>query len=85
MSQGYIHACERAELLGLPIPSEEEWKETQRIETQGANNDDDEVIQVCNYIFHVLLLLRKTQLSAFVHFNAFASKHTHNELNIVTL
>ncbi|KAK1138046.1 hypothetical protein K0M31_002534 [Melipona bicolor] len=45
MSQGYIHACERAELLGLPIPSEEEWKETQRIETQNANNDDDEVIQ----------------------------------------
>lgn len=46
MSQGYIHACERAELLGLPIPSEEEWKETQRIEAENLNNDKDEVIEV---------------------------------------
>ncbi|XP_068965825.1 uncharacterized protein [Bombus flavifrons] len=45
MSQGYIHACERAELLGLPIPSEEEWKETQRIEAENINNDKDEVIE----------------------------------------
>lgn len=46
MSQDYIHACERAELLGLPIPSEEEWKETQRIEAEKINNDKDEVIEV---------------------------------------
>lgn len=46
MSQSYIHACERAELLGLPIPSEEEWKETQRIEAENINNDKDEVIEV---------------------------------------
>ncbi|XP_043250685.1 uncharacterized protein LOC122396399 [Colletes gigas] len=44
MSQAYIHACERAELLGLPIPSEEEWKETREAE-DNANDDDDEVIQ----------------------------------------
>ncbi|XP_043790645.1 uncharacterized protein LOC122713889 isoform X1 [Apis laboriosa] len=44
MSQAYIHACERAELLGLPIPSEEEWKETQKSE-ENVNNDDDEMIQ----------------------------------------
>ncbi|XP_017762857.1 PREDICTED: uncharacterized protein LOC108552709 [Eufriesea mexicana] len=41
MSQAYIHACERAELLGLPIPSEEEWKETQKIEAQEHTNNDD--------------------------------------------
>lgn len=45
MSQAYIHACERAELLGLPIPSEEEWKETQKSE-ENVNNDDDAMIQV---------------------------------------
>ncbi|XP_031828524.1 uncharacterized protein LOC116425230 [Nomia melanderi] len=45
MSQTYTHACERAELLGLPIPSEEEWKETQRIEDENrANDEDDEAI-----------------------------------------
>lgn len=45
MSQAYVHACERAELLGLPIPSEEEWKETQKSEDY-VNNDDDVMIQV---------------------------------------
>lgn len=40
MSQAYLHACERAELLGLPIPSEEEWKQTQRIEAENRVNDD---------------------------------------------
>ena len=44
MSQAYIHACERAELLGLPIPSEEEWNETERLETL-EGDDDDAVIQ----------------------------------------
>ncbi|XP_076289747.1 uncharacterized protein LOC143213609 [Lasioglossum baleicum] len=42
MSQAYMHACERAELLGLPIPSEEEWKETQRIEEENRANDEDD-------------------------------------------
>lgn len=45
MSQAYIHACERAELLGFPIPSEEEWKETQKSE-ENVDNDDDAMIQV---------------------------------------
>ncbi|KZC12740.1 Dolichyl pyrophosphate Man9GlcNAc2 alpha-1,3-glucosyltransferase [Dufourea novaeangliae] len=40
----YIHACERAELLGLPIPSEEEWKETQTIEKNRTNDDNDNTI-----------------------------------------
>ncbi|KAG7205138.1 hypothetical protein KM043_005507 [Ampulex compressa] len=40
MSQDYLHACERAELLGLPIPSEEEWKET--VQAQGENQQEDE-------------------------------------------
>ncbi|XP_012153770.1 uncharacterized protein LOC100880813 isoform X1 [Megachile rotundata] len=45
-THAYIHACERAELLGLPIPSEEEWKETQAETNSHVNdNDDDEVIQ----------------------------------------
>lgn len=43
MSQAYIYACERAELLGLPIPSEEEWRETNDLNN---DNDDDAVIQV---------------------------------------
>lgn len=41
MSQAYIHACERAELLGLAVPSEEEWKETQRVENENAADEDD--------------------------------------------
>ena len=60
MSQDYIHACERAELLGLPIPSEEEWKETQRIETQNANNDDDEVIQVIIHFIYFYITQNST-------------------------
>lgn len=48
MSETYTHACERAELLGLPIPSEEEWKEAQRIEDENRVNDEDDeaIIQV---------------------------------------
>ncbi|XP_054003236.1 uncharacterized protein LOC128889543 [Hylaeus anthracinus] len=46
MSQAYIHACERAELLGLPIPTEEEWKETECAEGEiRLDEDDDELIQ----------------------------------------
>ncbi|CAK9796498.1 hypothetical protein ANTPLA_LOCUS825 [Anthophora plagiata] len=45
MSQAYIHACERAELLGLPIPDEQEWKETQKTEEQNhAKDDQDEAV-----------------------------------------
>ncbi|XP_076750975.1 uncharacterized protein LOC143423483 [Xylocopa sonorina] len=40
MSQAYIHACERAELLGLPIPSEEEWNKIQRLEAEDHPNED---------------------------------------------
>lgn len=64
MSQDYIHACERAELLGLPIPSEEKWKETQRIETQDA--DDDEVIQVIiHFIYFYYVKLNLVHLYIF--------------------
>ncbi|CAK9832820.1 hypothetical protein ANTRET_LOCUS9601 [Anthophora retusa] len=42
MSQAYIHACERAELLGLPIPDEQEWKETQKTEEQNHAKDDQD-------------------------------------------
>nr|XP_033339675.1 uncharacterized protein LOC117228101 [Megalopta genalis] len=47
MSQAYLHACERAELLGLPIPNEEEWKESQKTEDENHANDgdDDKMIQ----------------------------------------
>ncbi|XP_076389219.1 uncharacterized protein LOC100880813 isoform X2 [Megachile rotundata] len=55
-THAYIHACERAELLGLPIPSEEEWKETQAETNSHVNdNDDDEVIQnVCGSLSTLL-------------------------------
>lgn len=48
MSEDYQHACERAELLGLPKPSEEEWKQTQaaQCENRENNDDDDGVLQV---------------------------------------
>ncbi|XP_078040174.1 uncharacterized protein LOC144471724 [Augochlora pura] len=48
MSQAYLHACERAELLGLPKPSEEEWKETQRIEDENRANDEDDDVVIQN-------------------------------------
>lgn len=52
MSQAYIHACERAELLGLAVPSEEEWKETQRVENENAADEDDNAaIQVITIMF----------------------------------
>ncbi|XP_014480068.1 PREDICTED: uncharacterized protein LOC106747228 [Dinoponera quadriceps] len=41
MSQDYQHACERAELLGLPRPTEEEWRKTQAAEGGNRNSDDD--------------------------------------------
>jgi len=39
--QDYQHACERAELLGLPKPSEEEWRQTQTTQNEDRCNDDD--------------------------------------------
>lgn len=48
MSEDYQHACERAELLGLPRPSEEEWRQSlaAESETRRADDDDDGAIQV---------------------------------------
>jgi len=40
--QDYQHACERAELLGLPKPSEEEWRRTMQSENRCTNDDDDD-------------------------------------------
>lgn len=45
-SQDYQHACERAELLGLPKPSEEEWKQTQAVQSETRDDDDDGALQV---------------------------------------
>ncbi|KAK2579704.1 hypothetical protein KPH14_011051 [Odynerus spinipes] len=43
MSEDYNYACERAELLGLPIPSLEEWTESQKAqEADHADHEDDD-------------------------------------------
>jgi len=49
MSEDYQHACERAELLGLPRPSEEEWRQSQAAQSENRrddNDDDDGALQV---------------------------------------
>lgn len=49
MSEDYQHACERAELLGLPKPSEEEWRQSQAAQSEVGHHDDDDddgVLQV---------------------------------------
>ncbi|XP_066602872.1 uncharacterized protein [Prorops nasuta] len=40
MSQDYAYACERAELLGLPAPTEEEWRAS--IESQKSDEPNPE-------------------------------------------
>lgn len=42
MSEDYQHACERAELLGLPKPSEEEWRQSQAAQSEVRHHDDDD-------------------------------------------
>ncbi|XP_012232881.1 uncharacterized protein [Linepithema humile] len=42
MSEDYQHACERAELLGLPKPSEEEWRQTLAAQSENRCDDDDD-------------------------------------------
>lgn len=42
MSEDYQHACERAELLGLPRPSEEEWRQSQAAQSENRRVDDDD-------------------------------------------
>ncbi|XP_024892391.1 uncharacterized protein LOC112467803 [Temnothorax curvispinosus] len=46
MSEDYQHACQRAELLGLPRPSEEEWRQSQaaQIENRRCDDDDDDAV-----------------------------------------
>ena len=48
MSEDYQHACERAELLGLPKPSEEEWRRSQTAQSENRRDvdDDDAALQV---------------------------------------
>ena len=49
MSEDYQHACERAELLGLPKPSEEEWRQSQAAQSENPRcnvDDDDAALQV---------------------------------------
>lgn len=42
MSEDYQHACERAELLGLPRPNEEEWRQAAQSENRRDDDDDDD-------------------------------------------
>lgn len=42
MSEDYQHACERAELLGLSKPTEEEWRQTQAAQKENRCDDDDD-------------------------------------------
>lgn len=42
MSEDYQHACERAELLGLSKPSEEEWRQSQAAQSENRHCDDDD-------------------------------------------
>lgn len=54
MSEDYQHACERAELLGLPRPTEEEWRQSQaaQSETRRCDDDDDDdgALQDLDYV-----------------------------------
>lgn len=58
MSQDYTHACERAELLGLSKPTEEEWRQTQTEQGEGGCDDDDGALQVnfarCAFLLFLL-------------------------------
>ncbi|CAL1678018.1 unnamed protein product [Lasius platythorax] len=51
MSEDYQHACERAELLGLSKPSEEEWRQTQA--AQNENRCDDDVDSALQDLDHM--------------------------------
>ncbi|XP_077270536.1 uncharacterized protein LOC143901818 isoform X2 [Temnothorax americanus] len=46
MSEDYQHACQRAELLGLPRPNEEEWRQSRaaQIENRRCDDDDDDAV-----------------------------------------
>lgn len=46
MSQDYLYACQRAELLGQPAPTEEEWAETQKNINTDQEDVDEAVAQV---------------------------------------
>ncbi|KYN42655.1 hypothetical protein ALC56_02990 [Trachymyrmex septentrionalis] len=52
MSEDYQHACERAELLGLPKPSEEEWRRSQTAQSENRRDvdDDDAALQELDYV-----------------------------------
>ncbi|XP_029166079.1 uncharacterized protein LOC114936896 [Nylanderia fulva] len=45
MSEDYEHACERAELLGLTKPTEEEWRQTQAAQKENRCDDEDGALQ----------------------------------------
>ncbi|XP_012526028.1 uncharacterized protein LOC105830891 [Monomorium pharaonis] len=49
MSEDYQHACERAELLGLPRPSEEEWRQSQSENRHPDDGDDDSALKDLDY------------------------------------
>ena len=49
-SQGYLYACQRAELLGLPTPTEAEWlaseERNREREAEEQSGHEDAVAQV---------------------------------------
>lgn len=53
MSEDYNYACERAELLGLPVPSLEEWTESQKAQEadRADHEDDDDAILQVHFVF----------------------------------
>lgn len=63
--QAYLYACQRAELLGLPTPTEAEWLASEEYarerEAQELDSHDDAVAQVTVYT-RLFFFFRKAQL-----------------------
>ena len=67
LSQGYAHACQRAELLGLKAPTEDEWlnsdERAREVEALEQEEHDDAIAQVIIFtnskffLFSIYLIL----------------------------
>lgn len=68
MSEDYNYACERAELLGLPIPSLEEWTESQKAQEadRADHEDDDAILQVLCLFLLIFLSIFILNLSILI-------------------
>jgi hypothetical protein len=67
-SKGYLYACQRAELLGLPTPSEAEWLASDEYQREAAEEEeaeahDDAVAQVTSSRARALPGVRRRRLS----------------------